>query len=415
MLKGPIVLSDFLSDIQGLFADAISPEIFKIWTGISMVAGAMERRVWARNIQGVTYAGLYVLLVAPPGIGKGIINRARRVWTNASKPGSKSPAFHVAPDSVTSASLIDELADARNIFIPPKGAPYAYHSLIVASEELAVFLPENDRAFIGRLNSIWNTDAEHRERRRHGKPPVVVVENPQLNILAGTQPSYLATLFPEDAWNTGIARRLIMIYSADRVEYDLFGAPASDEDFLAKVLARLGEISTLWGEMTWSAQAIGLFRDWRADGEQPQPQHSKLIHYNQSRSLLLFKLCMISSICRGNDLIIEPEDFGRARSWMLLAERYMPDVFRAMIGKSDKDVMDELHRYATIEYARSKRTPLNGQTLRRFLLERVPHDKVESLLYAADKAGLVQRLVTGDMSGAELWVPKPRVGIGGFE
>lgn len=403
-------LSDFIADVQALFADAISPELFKLWSGIALIAGAMERRIWAVNSQGQTYANLYILLVGPPGTGKGIVNQVRRLWDSTVKPGTTSGAFKVAPDSMTKAALIDTLADSTVTFLPPKDKPYVYSALAVASEEFSILLPAYDMEYVGVLNGIWNNEASHRERRRYGRVRETTIPNPMLNIIAGTQPSYMASLFPEEAWNSGLARRLLMIYSADRVEYDLFGGSGDKSEARSAVLRRLGEISTMWGELAWEPAAIGAFRDWRQSGEPPVPEHSKLVHYNTTRSQYVFKLAMISSICQGNSMKIALSDFERARSWLLLAEQYMADVFRAMLGKSDKDVLDELYRFAMAEMARGRGKPVDGQLLRRFLIERVPHEKVEGILTVADRAGLVVRIVQGD--GADRWMPKVRMGRG---
>lgn len=373
-----------------------------------MVAGALERRVWASNSQGKTYASLYVLLIAPPGTGKGIINQVRRLWKQTTKPGTKVPAFHVGADSMTKAALMDTLADSKSVFVPPAGKPYSYTALNVASEEFSVLVPSYDMEFIGALNAIWNNDDEHKERRRYGKKQEITIENPMLNILAGTQPSYMASLFPEEAWNSGLARRLLMIYSAEKIDYDLFAGTIDREEQKEVVLRRLGEMSQLWGEMTWEPAAVEGFRAWALGGQEPVPTHSKLVHYNTTRRLYVYKLAMISSVCQGNSLRIALSDFQRGLDWLLLAEKYMPDVFRAMIGKSDRDVLGELHGFAMGQVARSREKSVDGMLLRRFLLERVPHEKVESIMLAADKSGWIQRLVMGD--GGDRWVPKGRMG-----
>lgn len=406
-------MSDFIADVQALFANEISPEIFKLWCGISLVAGAMERRVWSKNFKGTTYASMYVLLVAPPGTGKGIISTVRRLWTKATKTGTKIPAFHVAPSSMTKAALIDTLAASKATFVPPKGMPYNYSTLNIASEEFSVLVPSYDMEYIGTLNGIWNNEDLHDEARRYSKTPNLKIENPQLNIIAGTQPSYMASLLPEEAWNTGLARRLIMIYSAEKVKYDLFAEAPDRDESQRRVLARLGEMSQLWGEIVWEAEAIAGFREWVAGGEEPLPSHAKLVHYTTTRQQYVFKLAMVSSVCQGNSLRITGEDFMRALSWLLMAERLMPDVFRAMIGKSDKDVLGELHAFAMAAAARSREKTVDGQLLRRFLIERVPHEKVETILGAADRAGLVSRIVSGD--GSDRWMPKGRTGMGGME
>ena len=46
-----------------------TPAPFRLWSGITAVAGAVERRVWAETRQNLISPNLYVLLVAPPGAG----------------------------------------------------------------------------------------------------------------------------------------------------------------------------------------------------------------------------------------------------------------------------------------------------------------------------------------------------------
>ena len=47
--------------------------------------------------------------------------------------------------------------------------------------------------------------------------------NPQITILAGTQPSYLANLLPEEAWGQGFMSRVFMVYSnSKRRSIDIF-------------------------------------------------------------------------------------------------------------------------------------------------------------------------------------------------
>lgn len=397
--------------------DSMSPELFRLWCAITLVGGALERRVWAMTKVGPVYGNLFTLLVAPPGVGKGIIEKARECWTLSTKPGTKLPAFHVAPDSMTKAALMDTLAISKSVFLTKK-APVIYHSLLIASEEFSVLVPSYDMEYIGSLNSIWNNKALHSEQRRYGKNSELRIENPQLTILAGTQPSYMASLFPEEAWNSGLARRLMMIYVGDHPVEDIFGASVDNQLAKAKVLHKLGAMSELYGEITWHPEAMEELRAWNLAGGPPAPTHTKLVHYNRSRTFHVIKLCAISAVSRvaGDPkakLEIIPSDFTRAREWILFAERFMPDVFRAMVGKSDRDVIDELHRYALTEYYKVKGAPLEGQMLRRFLLTRVPHDKVESILLTADRAGILVRDLS--VSPGDRWRPTAMGNAGTIE
>lgn len=402
---------DFVDSFLRLTEGTRTPALFRLWSGIALLAGALERRVWITNGDGTVFPNMYTLLVAPPGVGKYVIEYVRQLWTDSCEFGTKIPAFHVAGDSMTNASLIDSMAEAQTTFLPPGKPPFKYHSLLVAAEEFSVLVPKYDMEYIGTLNSIWNNKAKHEERRRHGKQQKTIIDNPQLNMLAGVQPSYLASLFPEDAWSTGLGRRLMMVYSSETPKLSLFHKANREHNLQDKVLYRLSQFRSLYGNMQWEEEAMSLVDDWYMNGELPVPSHSKLQFYCKTRGVFALKLALIASISRSDEMIIRKEDVDRGLGWMIEAERVMPDIFRAMVGKSDKDVISEMHMYVTAKFGSMAGKPLSermvqGESIRQFLLERVPHEKVESIIRAAEAANIIARV-----GGTEdKWVPRPKWG-----
>jgi hypothetical protein len=396
--------SDFITDFMSLTEAAISPRIFRQWAAISLVAGSLERRVWVKTGPRIAYPNLYVLLVAPPGVGKYIIEEVRQLWVDVKEPGTRLRQFHVAPDNMTNASLMDTLAKSKTLRILPKGAAYSYHSLLVAAEEFQVLLPSYDQQFIASLNSIYNNKPLHSESRRTGTVKELEIENPQLNILGGAQPAYFASTFPEEAWATGLARRIIMIYSAETPEFDLFYEPPVPEDARGLLLKKLAHLGGLYGQLQWEEDAAQHIAKWHSAGGPPAPEHSKLVHYVRARTLHALKLASVSAVARTGKLVIGLPDVKRAIAWLLEAEETMPDIFRAMIGRSDTQVIEELHFFLTSMWVKEKQKPQDGGVLRRFLLARVPHEKVETLIGAAERANIIAR-VGGTQDS---WIPKPK-------
>jgi hypothetical protein len=394
------VISEFLEITEG----SLSPAIFRKWAGIAMVAGALERRVWISTPRGgAAFANLYTLLVAPPGAGKFVVERIRELWTNTRGAGNGAPAFHVAPDSVTKASLIDTLAKAKAISLQAK-PPQTYHSLLVASEEFSLLLPAYDMEFIGVLNSIYNNKSLHEEARRFGPAREVRIENPQLNIFAAAQPGWLASVFPEEAWSTGLTSRMIMIYAPDVPLVDLFDTTYGDtREREAELSLKLGHLAELWGEAIWGAGAAEKFGAWHLAGGQPAPTHSRLAHYVRRRSLHVLKLMLVSAVSRSGHPRIELADVDRAIGWLREAEDLMPDVFRAMLGKSDSTVVEELHFYATVVWNKNGREPLASKIIYGFLAQRVTSDKIEKIIDIADRSGILMRL-----AGSDTFLPKPK-------
>ena len=126
---------DIVTDFVTWTSDDWSPEIFRRWAGIAMVAAALERRVWVDTGARTTFPNLYTFLVGAPGQGKSIIEKVKRLIVRTTLPGTKEAAFHVAPDNMTPAALIDDLTAAKKTHYGPKGQNYDYSALFVPAEE----------------------------------------------------------------------------------------------------------------------------------------------------------------------------------------------------------------------------------------------------------------------------------------
>jgi hypothetical protein len=391
-----------------------SPDQFRLWTAISLVAGACERRVWARVVKGfATYPNLYVLLTSAPGVGKQPIAFAKQLWRDTVEPGgSKVKAFHVAPSNMTKASLVDNIAKAKQLFLAKSGNIH-YHSLLVAAEEFQVLLPTFDPEYIAALNDIFNNPADYAESRRTGAVRELDIENPQLNILAGVQPSYFVSTFPDEAWTTGLARRILMIYSAESPfqEYFQDGLEIHEHPLWRQLLGQLAHIRGMYGAVKWDPRAVEFLSEWHRMKEPPVPVHSKLTQgYNNSRGMFAIKLSIISAVARTGGYVIELVDVRRALLWLFEAETKMPDVFREMVGKSDAAVVDELHYFVGLEQKKSGRA-LTTDLLWEFLRQRVPSEKIEKILLSTERAGLIYH----PADATDLWMARAGRTVRGVE
>ena len=393
--------SDLVTDFFHYTSDDWSPEIFRRWAGIAMVGMALERRVFITTGPFTTFPNLYTLLVAPPGTGKQVISTMRELLVAAKASDGKDRAFKVADKSVTKASLIDTLFESKVTRTGSDGTKFSYSALAVCAEEFSVLLPSYDMEFIGALNEIYNNDTEHSERRRHGRPPRIVVEYPMLNLLGGIQPALMSSAFPEEVWATGLGRRCIMVFNAEQKIRDPFAVGTSRGDLRESILARLTVLSGLSGEVIWDPEAAEAFTSWWLAGGAPRPTHGKLVAYNQNRAMNIMKLTTISAVSRG-EMTASLLDLDRAKAWLLEAEGVMPDIFRAMLGKSDASIIEELHRYFLAFYLKHNSKPFDVDLIWNFIGERVPSEKTKFIMDLAINTGVIAR-VAGTM---DKFVPK---------
>lgn len=111
------------------FTDPLpTPDIFKLWSGVSCVMGALERRCWIRVLGNTTYASSYIILVAPPGVGKSMIVR------EVSKFWLATGTLKIGPDAATKAAMVDALAAAQRSY--KDGTELvSFHSLQLAKDQ----------------------------------------------------------------------------------------------------------------------------------------------------------------------------------------------------------------------------------------------------------------------------------------
>lgn len=361
-----------------------SPVLFSKWAGIFAVAAALERKTWIRNAKGILYPNLYIITVGPPGAGKTLSTSVIYDFL------SELEDHHIAPTSVTKASLIDALAAAERKIIRPTENPaiISFNSLTVTSDELGVFLPAYESDFMNVLTNIYDCRI-YSETRRTAKINIKM-EAPQLNFTAATTPSYLTSILPEGAWDQGFLSRTLLIYSGGDGPTNLFHAEEFDDKLATNLRHDLHEIGNMFGKMEFEEDVKEALTAWHLAGGPPAPTHPKLTHYVTRRTAHLLKLCMIACASSGDTRVITLEHYSEALGWLLEAEAVMPDIFRAMRSGGDGKVMEECYHYLYEIYVKTKKM-VPEHRVYEFLQQRTPAHNVERILTVMEKSGLIEK------------------------
>lgn len=362
----------------------------------------MERRVWAWTKGSALYPNLYVVLVGPPGVGKSaILSPVERLLRVV-------PDLHVSPSSVTAASLVDTLADARRKIVRPNDIPnfVEYHYLATIASEMGVFLPIYEPQFMNTLTKLY--DGENYEERRRGNKLHIKLETPQISLIGGTTPSYLNAFLPEGAWDQGFTSRTIFVFQGEKVHTDIFDEPTKHDDYeklYIDLIHDLKAVANLFGKVDWTAEAKFALVAWDRAGSPPTPDHQKLLHYNSRRTAHIIKLCIIASIARSSDLQITIEDYQTALDWLLEVENLMPDIFMSFGGISaDAKAIDECHYFMIRLYSRDQ-LPVLEHKIVAFLRDRVPAYAIRTIIDIMLKSNLIAQDIKGGVVG---YKPLPR-------
>lgn len=367
-------------------ANMPTPENFRLWTAISLVAAAMERKCWIETSMGKLYPNMYIFLIAPPGVGKTIMtSQAWKMMKGLSE-------HKVASPSVTRATIVQELDEAKRVKSHKTGT-ITFNALYLCVNELGVLLPEYEMAMMNKLTDIYDGHA-YAESRRNEKHSVSIPA-PLYNMLAAGTPGYFSHMLPEVAWEQGFMSRTLLIYSGDTLRMSLFGQTAADKEKLAVLLQDLRFIGNMYGEFAFSPEAAASIDNFYLAGHtETAPLHPKLQHYNTRRPAHLLKLMMAASMADGDDLIIKQSHYQTAFEWLTDAEAAMPQIFKAMNSGGDIQIMQEVWYYVFEQTRKTGKEGVPETAIIGFLSQRVPAEKIKWIFDVMKNAGLMEQRVT---------------------
>lgn len=373
MASPECVLDLFMEYTKGM----PSPEIFRKWGALSLIAGALERRVFATVMDVSIAPNLWVLLVAPPGVGKStVIKPVYDLWAGAGK-------FNVAPSSMTKAAFEQQLVERPRVF--PNGD--RHNAMNIASSEFGVLVPAHDLEFLNTLNDIYDCGKIYERRTKMDGSKKV--EYPHLNMIAGTQPKYLGEILPESAYGMGFTSRMIMVYAGVGPKVNLFGGISKSDSLRKLIIKELQRLEKLCGEFRWDNSAMEVISSWHMADCPPAPTHSKLQSYNPRRIIHAVKLSMVYSAARSNSLVISEADVTDAIEQLTYTELFMPEIFKDMNTNSDAQVIQEAYNYLIMQWTRKKK-PIREHMLVVFLHRHVPAQKIPYVIKTMIDAKMIE-------------------------
>jgi hypothetical protein len=300
------------------------------------VGAVLERKVWA-SLATPLYPNLYVFLVGRAAAGK---TRAIDAMMEILR---EIPEFYFSPTSVTRASLVDCLLDAKRTDPDwTAGTMSEYHTLYVAVDELSAFMETWKEDLVAGLIKFY--DGNHYSESRRTGNLHIEIDKPNLNVICGTTPANLMKLVPDGAWDQGFTSRVILVWSDDSKERDILElddiVDASDDlKHDIRVIHREAR-----GPITWTGEFHTALNRWRELKDTDGPSHPRLADYRARRRSHLVKLAVIACIDRGG-VVLGIEDFNRAHRWLLENEVEMHIIFSAGSTSIDDKAFDEIEEF----------------------------------------------------------------------
>lgn len=314
-----------------------APRHMYFWVGASVVAGALRRKVWIDMTYFKWHPNMYVILVAPPGIV------SKSTTANIGMKLLKQvPGIRFGPDVVTWQALVGAFAEATETF-ELNGEHFPMSAITIESSEFGNLLNPQDKDMVDLLVSLWDGKQGKFEKRTKlsGNDSV---ENPWINLIACTTPSWIAGNFPEYMIGGGFTSRCVFVYADKKAQYVAYPGlvvPAGMKEYEQKLVQDLEHISlNLVGEYQLSRDAVLWGEVWYKEHYTNRPaglDDDRFGGYIARKQTHIHKLAMIMAASSRDELIITDLDLIAADDMVTDLEADMPMVF-SKIGRTDESL-----------------------------------------------------------------------------
>ena len=310
-----------------------APTHMHFWSGVSAVAGALRRRVWLSQFEFEWYPNFYIILVAPPGVV------AKSTTADISmKLLRQVPGIKFGPDITSWPSLIEAFEESTEAFDIAQEW-HVMSPLTLVSSELGNLVDPNDRKLINVLIDLWDGKTG-RIKKRTKNAGQNEIENPWINLIACTTPTWIAENVQEHMLGGGFISRCIFVFADKKrkhVPYLDEAIPDNVKRTREKLVQDLEKISLLAGEYKISEEARRWGRSW-------YEQHSSAAHahlekerfggYLARKQTHIHKLAIVLAAANRDELVITAEDLSTAHSMVTDLEAEMAKAF-SQVGQSE--------------------------------------------------------------------------------
>jgi hypothetical protein len=382
-------LSDWLRTYMGYTLPLEAPDKFHFWTGVSVIAGALRRRVWIDMGLFTWYPNFYIVFVAPPGIVSKSTTLAvgMRFLRNVKD-------VHFGPDAVTWPALTQALASSR--IDSPIGSDglVPMSCITIAASEFGTFLNPQDREMIDVLVDLWDSRIGLWEKRTKTAGADRVV-NPWLNLAACTTPGWIAGNFPEYLIGGGFTSRCVFVFADKKrklVAYPSKEMPDESKAMESALAHDLQEIARLQGQYVITPEAEEFGEAWYEEHYTNISKELDTVQfggYLARKQTHIHKLAMVLSASEGSEMLIKKQHLYAASEIVTSLESDMPQVFSTIGSQGGA------RNYLSIVDILRSRKQIRKRELYKMVAGRMSFTEFEQAMEGAIFAGWVEIINSG--------------------
>lgn len=295
---------------------------YKLWTAVSTIASVLQRKVFLNWGSEIWYPNFYIILTGPPAARKGTAMRpARRLLD--------SIGIRIAADEGSREKLIDSLHSSTKTIDGVGDIPMYHSALTINASELTVFLKSADNSMLSMLCKWF--DCEDKYVYDVFKRGTQDIPGVWVNLLGATTPRLLQSALPIDAFGSGLISRTLFVYEDNKAKSIIY--PNLDMRMTDDLTLDLEQMGLLRGQFKLAQPINGIdiieeYGKWYLQCDaNPIIKEQRLLDCNQRLQMHMWKLCMVLSASRSDDMIITISDFEKSKQMVTDLMRKMPRAF----------------------------------------------------------------------------------------
>ena len=300
-----------------------SPELFHLWTGISVLAAVMGRKCYIDKGYYKLFPNLFVILVA--GSAKCRKSTGINIGIDLLKILIKDiKTTKIISGKITPERFLDELQVISGQPTSP--------NLLVHSSELSVFLTKQSygESLIHILTDLYDCHDEWHYQTKHSGE--VHLKDVFLCILAATTPDGISSGIPQQALAEGFASRVIFVYQPSTDRVNALPELSLEEIEQFRILADMLRIrAKLAGRFDLSPEARTWYKDWYAGFMKEEAPDKRMEGMWGRKHDHLLRIGMVFAGSY-NVKVLEVHHLEAALMCLDTVERFMPGAFAELGG-----------------------------------------------------------------------------------
>lgn len=281
-----------------------APAAYNVWSAISVISAVLKMKVWIKRGTYKIYPNQYIVLVGPPGVGKGTAIHPAHSFVKEHKP----PLANYISDRVTAPKIIEKLSQGFSTTTIHNGLPVGgtESSAVLMSTELPTLLGSSDW-MLPFLCDAWDRGTFEYDTRNKG---TFIIKDMCVSLMGACVPEFIRRLNKDaaSAINGGFTARTIFVFASDKSQ-SLVWPKSFDEHPATKQIQQdlihdIGLIANLSGTFTFDPQAIIAFERFYHSVKNEDDDSEVVRHFKARQNVHVIKLAMCFSAATDDSMCI---------------------------------------------------------------------------------------------------------------